>query len=534
MKNCLIFRALELSALIAFASIITPFSGAKAVAAEQPGFSGALQWDGHAGFQAQVNGAVGDTFVLQTSDDLKNWQSVLTNRFAGAPLQLSDPNAAYVPRRFYRLQKLAPISGAAAETISISDLASRLNAVFLAGEGFNTLQFSPSGRLALLAWRGDELIYCERQPDGRWSVEGLMHSRRFFQPTGYDEHRFQPQAALLFDSGSRPHVFVAGANSIQHYQRNGGWNVAENINWPNSGTTPVLFAAALGRNNSLHLALIGSGNSPSLVYGSDKDGSWQWSTVAQITGDPRGFLRQSYAPRFFCLAVDPSNFAHLSFCREFSLGQGPGGYLKPFSALAYASNRTGQWAVETVSTVPDGSGDAALGGSIAIGPNGQPAIASFYNDRAETGSSQWSQLLYHQRDSSGHWNAQTVARNPDGYAAADGDHGTGFAPQLNFDSAGRPHIAFSDHASQHWGNTGQNEYAGQIRHAVYDGGQWKVETVYKQTSPLQEQIIYPSMAIGPGEVAFVGLRRTTTWGADVWPRPVTSSYQVVLLSAPGH
>jgi hypothetical protein len=119
----------------------------------------------------------------------------------------------------------------------------------------------------------------------------------------------------------------------------------------------------------------------------------------------------------------------------------------------------------------------------------------------------------------GVWSKQVVAANAAGYLAGDGDKGTGFSPYLRFDSRGRPHIAFLDDAAQHFPM--QNEYAGNLRHAWFDGANWWTRTVVPQTVALDRQIVYPAMALSGNEMTFIGLDRRTVWQDD---RKATSTY----------
>jgi hypothetical protein len=467
-------------------------------------------------FQFSFSADRNETTIVQASTDLVNWTNLRTN-LAGHT-GFVDEQSRNFPRRFYRV--LPANSGSSA----------RPNSVFMPGEGFDTLQFSTSGKLGYIAWEDQNLIYRERNSDGRWSRQMVCGGGLTFVAGQREEYRFQPQAALLFDSLSAPHVLKLAGATIAHYVRgsNGQWSEAAPIAPQNAGSSFVLFAAALGAGNSLHVALVNSGSSPALTYGSNKSGSWQWSRISQITGNPRGFLSQSYSPRFFSLAVDSGNFAHLSFTPEFKMPTGPQGYLRPYSELFYASNRSGQWSIEKVMAPSDASGDAGAGASIAVGPDGKPAIASWYNERADTGSAQSSQLLFHRRDGNGNWTQVVIASSPDGYATSEGGRGTGFAPYLRFDSKGQPQIAFCDHASQHF-STGQNEYAGQIRLASFTGTGWNLKTLIQEKSPLNRQIVYPAMATLNSEVVVMALERETQWQAPGY-RVANSTYRLVVVT----
>jgi hypothetical protein len=478
----------------------------------------------------RIRGRTDRHMVLQASENLSDWTDLKTDLPANSEFEVLDPESAERSRRYYRLKGVP-------EEASLPDLGELVNSVFVAGEGFTTVEFAPSGLLGFIVWRNEELLYRQKTPEGIWSDHTVCRTGMKYQPGAFDEHRFQPPAALLYDPNSRPHVLCleAGGQSFSHHVRehNGEWRQAEVIAPGDSQGSFVLFAAAAGPGGALHLAVVTAGSSPALIYGSNRLGTWRWNRVASISGDARGFLRQSYSPRFFSLAVDSENTAHLTFTPSFQLGTGPEGYPRPSSELAYASNRAGDWRVERIAGPPDGSGDAGLGACVAVGPDGQPAIAAWYDERAETGSAQWSQLLFYRRESSGQWSSSVVARNPEGYSAGDGPKGTGFAPCLKFDPRGRPHIAFSDHAGEHFGQSGQNEYAGQIRHALLEGGQWSIRTIFRQEAPLQGQMIYPTLAVSATEIAFLGLERKTQWGSDSWPRtPPVSSYRFVFVTTP--
>lgn len=471
-------------------------------------------------FAAKVPNPSGAPAVIQASSDLKNWQPVFTNTTGGTTITFNDPSGTSLSSRFYRAVPFTSDTG----NQPLPDLSQSPNTVFPAGEGFNSVQFAPDGRLGFIVWRGQQLILRERSAAGAWVEQVITAGGATFQTRAYDEHRFQPHAALIYDSLSVPHVLRVASGAVWHHVRNsaGVWSSTEQVSTTPAGNSISLFVASGGPNNSLHMAFVSS-DSRLVTYASNKTGTWNWSTAGSVTGNPRGFLQQSWAPRYFGLAVDGNNNAHVVFTPEFKMPS-PNGYLRPDSALAYASNESGSWQTRVLSTVADASGDAGTGASIAIAPDGQPAVAAWYNERAATGSSQWSKLQYFKRDTAGNWASQTVPGRPD-YIAGDGERGIGFAPYLRFDTQGRAHILFSDHASQHFPNSGQNEYAGQIRHALLTGSQWSLRTLIPQSNPLEGQMIYPAFAIRNNELFVTTLERSTVWGADTWPRTVQSTYR---------
>lgn len=387
-------------------------------------------------------------------------------------------------------------------------------------DGFNAIQYAPNGKLGFIVWRGKDLVYRER--NGTVWREYVIGSFGNAYTAGVsEEYRFQPLSALLYDSSSRAHILRVSGSTVRHHVQQAAGSFVEDaaISLSALGSAFSLFSAAIGPGDKLHIAIVPAQQNPFIRFGSNKTGSWQWSSVAQITGDPRGFWKQSYAPRWFSLAIDSQNSAHLTYCPQFQLPFGPEGYYQPNSELHYASNRGGVWSSQRIANVPDLSGDAGHGASIAIGPNDQPAIAAWYNERWRTGSSDWCQLHYYTRNSTGVWSKQVVAANAAGYLAGDGDKGTGFSPYLRFDGRGRPHIAFLDDAAQHFPM--QNEYAGNLRHAWYDGTNWMTRTVFSQTVVLERQIVYPAIALSGDEMTFIGLDRRTVWQDD---RKAISTY----------
>jgi hypothetical protein len=209
------------------------------------------------------------------------------------------------------------------------------------------------------------------------------------------------------------------------------------------------------------------------------------------------------------LAIDSQGVAHIAYTPGF-VDNTPAGqtFGREFSALAYATNASGQWTTQVVYQPSGDTGDAGLGSSIAIGPGNSIAIASFYAPEAETGSTGACELLYNVLQPNGTWGTTIVATQADGYVAGDGGF-TGYNPLLRFDSSGDANIVFSDYASQHFGSSGQQSYAGQIRHAVLVNGQWSLQTVFQQTNPLANELAFPTMALSPsGAIAYAGLQIT--------------------------
>ena len=396
-----------------------------------------------------------------------------------------------------------------------------------AGE-FNWTQYSPTGELAQLIWDGPSLVYRTRAASS-WHEERIAVSNTYTAPeynTRDQVQKASQSAQLIFTADGTPHVlyldpvWLGSSNSYQtvvrHFARTGGqWKLVESISAPwLSDWGPSNLIAESGPNNSLHILFaetydfatgVGDVGSGILWYASNKSGSWDFDRVAN-TADLRmdvWFAGGRWAPRFLSMAIDSRNHAHITYTPQFYIA---GAFSTVFSELKYATNASGSWRSETVMSPHDGTADAGLGASVAISPRGQVAIASYYVDRFPTGSPQTSKLMYHTRYSGGGWSHRDVATRPDGYAAGDGARFTGFAPQLYFDSAGRPTIVFSDEAGEHLPATHANEFAGQIRVARLVSGTWQLQTVYRQSEPLVNQLFYPVAAHYRGQTTFAGLR----------------------------
>ncbi|MCA9140036.1 MAG: hypothetical protein KDB00_24855, partial [Planctomycetales bacterium] len=251
-----------------------------------------------------------------------------------------------------------------------------------------------------------------------------------------------------------------------------------------------------------------------MFYATNATGTWSVTEIADpaAAGPYQHFF--SLDARYVSMAVASDGSVHIAYTPEF-LDFGEGGFRRPFDQLAYLTNRSGAWVTEIVHQPSDDSGQSGLASSIAITPNGQPAIASFFVDRYQTGSAVSSKLMFHQRDTAGNWSSEVVVDRPDGYVAGDGPKFTGFAPHLIYDAIGRAHIAFSDHASQHFPQFGAEEFAGQIRHAVKNANGWSVNTVFRQTDPLRSVLSFPTMAILPNEVVFAGIQRIDELDEDL-------------------
>lgn len=423
--------------------------------------------------------------------------------------------------------------------------------VIPAGE-FDWTRYGPTGELGQLVWQGQDLVYRSRTA-GAWHQAAVATAPTFTQAQ-YDSRdevaKATQTAQLVFTADGTPHALFldpvwngpasAYQTVIKHYARTGGaWQQVEAVTAPWLSTWgPAHLVAAAGPGNSLHLvfaeayrAATGPGQPGTgiLWHATNKTGAWAFDRVADVA-DPRTdvwFTGGRWAPRYVSLAVDKGGVAHLTYTPQFSVS---GAFGTVRSELRYATDVGGSWRTETVMAPADGTADAGLGASVAVGPNGRVAVASYYVDRYTTGSPKSSKLMYHTRTASGAWTHTDVVTRPDGYAAGDGARFTGFAPQLFYDAAGQPTIVFSDEAGEHLPESHANEFAGQIRVATLANGRWTTRTVFRQTDPIRHQLFYPVAASYKGQLTFVGLRATTT--VDGNKNPVRTDFALVEVGAP--
>lgn len=475
--------------------------------------------------QVKVEGPAGVSGTVEVSARVRggSWSALQNFTLAATPFVFIDRAAGDAAPRFYRVR-----TGSSAPVVTLPDLANSVDTVFPAGEGFDTIQFASDGTLGFIFWSGRDLTIRERNAAGSWAEQKVANDGNSLPSRSTLQYpNFQPAALLLYDSGSLPHIFrLSGGGTVAHYTRAGGtWTRSENIQ-VNGTSSAVRLVGAVGAGNVFHLGAVGNGGH--VVYGTTRSGSWSWSTVVSIEGDPY-WSPGSYNRRWFSLAVDSRNFAHFVYRPEFSMIKTLG-YPRPYSKLEYVSNRGGSWVKQTIRVPDDDSGEVGGGMSIAIGANDLPSIASWYNERAPGGSAQWSRLQYYQMTPAGAWSRSEVVMRPDNYEGNDDEKGTGVQPYLRFDPQGRAHIIFLDHAAGHF--PFQNEYAGNIRHAWWNGSQWSVETIYRQADPMKAQAVFPAFAVNGNELAVVGLERLTQWDTSVNPQIATSTYKFRFLLQP--
>ena len=409
---------------------------------------------------------------------------------------------------------------------------------------FNWTQFSPNGTLTQLVWQGQTLVY-QTWNGNTWQSQDVASSTTFTQSTytSRDQMMTASQTAqLVYTTDGTVHALFLEYN--WNFQLNGwqtlirdyvqtanGWTLSETITPPwVSADGPGNLIAAAGPNNSISLVFTettqiapvqGQFGSGTISYATNQSGTWAFSQIATTTDidDDVMIEGERYAPRFLSLAVAADGSAYVTYTPEFYIS-GNSGTVE--STLMLATNASGSWQSEPVVT-PNGPGDAGIAASVAVAPDGQVAVASYYVERYSTGSAMASWLIYSTLNPDGSWTSTVPVNTPDGYVAADGPNYTGFAPQLTFNAQSQPTIVFSDEASQHL-DTGDNEFAGQIRTTTLVNGTWVTTTVLSQTNPLVNQLFYPVSTTYDGVTVYAGVEATSTLDGN--DDPVSMSFSL--------
>jgi len=296
---------------------------------------------------------------------------------------------------------------------------------------------------------------------------------------------------LLFDSDSKPHIFLAISNDssqkIEHiYKTNSNWMTETIVEFSgNSGKHIFELSGKSGSNNTYHLCVLKTRSNPDsddylfafqnsvLYYVTNKSGAWKkervhtYDTVCTMEEHIKSINRQD-------IEIDKSGNAHIIFGEQIN-----GLTAISPSQLNYATNVSGDWEIEVAVSYQNGTrDDAGLAPSLSLDNNGIPYITCCYIVRVPTGSAMSANLLFVERESPNNWRSEIVATTDDGYYGSDGNDYTGALSDLVFDSENNPHIIFSDIASSH----GPMNYlnVGNIRYAKKIRNNWDIETVYRQ------------------------------------------------------
>ncbi len=328
-----------------------------------------------------------------------------------------------------------------------------------------------------------DLIYKTIQPDGAEKEEIVM--------TGFGSKI----SVLLLDSNSNPHIFVASSSLsdqvIDHYYKsiNQQWEKETIIRFNFEGGRFIYeLSADLGPNDTFHLAILKTRSNPDsddyfyafqnahLYHLTNAGGTWEKELIHNYDTN---YTLDEYVKILHRqdIKVDNDGNVHIVFGEQINALSN----LSP-SRLCYATNKSGNWVIETAVNYVSGSRDSAgWYPSLCLDNQGQPHISCTYVGHYPTGSATHAKLLFVSRIGSDNWNTEVIATSDDGYYGFDGQKYTGGLAHLVFDKDNTPHIIFSDIASSH----GPRNYLnlGNIRYAVFQDGIWDISTIYRQPLP---------------------------------------------------
>lgn len=328
-----------------------------------------------------------------------------------------------------------------------------------------------------------DLIYETIHPNGSSGRETVTHGSRL------------EKSVLLFDPQSNPHIFVARSDDtdqvIDHHTKNneGQWHSETIVNFLNEGGRFIYeLSADTGPGGTYHLVVL---KTSSDIDSGDFMDAWVDAHLYHLTnasGQWRKELVHNYDMVYTYdmyvktltrqdIKVDRQGFIHVVFGEQIN-GQD---YDNSPSRLFYATNKTGNWIIETAFTSQGTRDDAGWHPSLCLDSSGTPFISCMYVARVPTGSASYCKLFLLNRMGENNWRTEIIAEQDDGYYGGDGRNYTGALSHLVFDNNNTPHVVFSDVASSHWGSNYLN--LGNIRYGVKEGGIWRLQTIYRQPLP---------------------------------------------------
>jgi hypothetical protein len=339
------------------------------------------------------------------------------------------------------------------------------------------------------------LIYKTIHPDRSENTDTVTSGKRL------------EKSVLLYDSLSSPHIFVACSDTsdqiINHFYENdtGQWQCDTIIHFYNEGGKFIYeLSADTGPDHSFHLLIL---KSRSDVDSDDYMDAWLNSYLYHLTNATGVWEKElvhnynmAYTYDHYIksssrqdIKIDKDGYVHVVF------GEQINGYNDP-SRLRYATNKTGDWQIETALNFDYGErDDAGWFPSLCLDTNDIPHVTCMYVNRVFTRSAVYCKLFFLKRLGPDDWHSEIIAEHDDGYYASDGRDYTGALSHLVFDSGNTPHVIFSDIASAHWGLKGYNRLnVGNIRYGIFEDGAWKLNTIYRQ--PLPTGFLYATEMFG--------------------------------------
>lgn len=346
--------------------------------------------------------------------------------------------------------------------------------------------------------------------------------------------------SLAFDADCAPHVFRASDDTYSHWSMDGGNWVSEDLDLGLEallGDTPSNITHLYGDrapDGKVHLIFEAwAQGDKRLIHATDNGGTWSAVTLPTLQDTMPDPNMKDFLWRFYDFAVDAGGGVHVGFNWD--------------RHLYYGKLAGGAWQPEAVKERSGFDQEAAVGASLAVGPDGRPAIAATFAQRVSTGSWEYMDLRYYERSEGGSWSDEILVTEADGYVGGDGNYYTGYDPHLVFDGEGRAHIAFNDLSSWHFLLTDDfspdavnaNDYlGGQVRYVFHNGGAWEYYTLYEQPgqsaspNPL-EDLPHPTIAVSAngGLLALAGMERIIHGTTLRFDTTVDVDYSMILMRA---
>jgi hypothetical protein len=421
------------------------------------------------------------------------------------------------------------------------------------GNGSRTLAYAANGSL------GELVREVKPAGDGRGTTRLLFRERKpGAAPSAWQQvvlvgdiaGNTLAQAALFYDSGDHPLVIYLDNSGYFHelvfesgvWKEKNIWQIPGEFNGLEAG-----IAFTIDSSNVLHLIMLtevftlGPGQPLLLVYAklsrSPEIAIWErvggpFESKTIMDGfDFPGFENVHYIlkPRNLDLAIGNDGAVHAVYSVDQILIQSPGGTEQKSSLFYSRRAPNGGWgARETVLSPGNAYGDAGIGASIAQAPDSTLALATALLPRVATGSPGVCELRYLVRQGAS-WNGGVILNTADDYGAGDGQRGSGLEPKLVFDTQSRPHITFTDHASEHFDGRGASSFSGQVRYATRasaTSGAWSFSKLVSRGNlgPLDFQTFRPTIASRYGQVAIAAT--SWSWNGDTEYVP---NYQIALI-----
>lgn len=384
------------------------------------------------------------------------------------------------------------------------------------GTALSNLVFQPNGRLGLLLGHdlvGTDSIERRRAVFAEWNL--VSGSAPFNAAQVAPPVQFARQMLLLASPAGNQYALVNQGGQIGQWVLQGGnWAKLRNIN-----ISADIIEACVGPDEAIHFAYYDNSdwdsNQVFLRYARlASNGALTSEAVASLeniidASEMNDFDDLvdygTHIARNLGITLGTDGTVHIIYSGGRSQNEiFQGGVLigtEIRSSLFHAKKPLGSsWVPQEILKPPtNGYGDyGGLGASIATAPDGRIGVAASIIPRARTGSPGVASLVF-TSNLSGTPSWETVDSQSAGYRMGDGERGTGLFPKLVFDQQGRGHIAYTDHASEHFAGRGAKSFSGQIRYARQNAARtvWDRFTALSSGGviPMNSQVFHPSLAV---------------------------------------